>query len=227
MLNRDRLLPIELVHEMFDYLSMTDILQAFSNINSYFDKAISDYKTYHIDFRSCCKLNFDRICFRIQPDHIVSLVLSNNDDTPDQFRLFFSQFNIKQFRCLRSMTLINIENDLLLNLINNLNNSYLQSFTIIPGCYSQKTLPKNALNKLPSYQLKRLDVYNASCINTQSIYYLQHLTVHDCEIIELQQILNSMLILRSLTVTNRTGGHWTKMDKVPIRLKRLVLNLGT
>jgi hypothetical protein len=56
MLNRDHLLPIDLVHEIFDYLLMIDILQAFSNINSYFDKAMSGYKTFHIDCRSCLVL---------------------------------------------------------------------------------------------------------------------------------------------------------------------------
>jgi len=226
MQKHDYLLPVELVHGMFDYLSGTDILQAFSNINSYLNSAISCYEKCHVNFQSCLKINFDQICSRIQPHQIISLTLSNNNDTPDQFQLYFSLFNIEQFIRLRSIILINIENDVLLKFIDNLNCQNLESLIIIPGYYSQKKLPKNILKKFLPHQLKRLDVYNASCINTQSTCYLKHLIVHDCEIIELQQILSSMSMLQSLEITNHTGCRWMTMDKVPIQLKRLALNLG-
>jgi len=82
MQKHDQFLPVELIHELFGYLSTTDILQGFLNINSYFNSVIRHYKKYHVDFRSCRKINFDHICSYIQPDQIVSLILSNNNDTP-------------------------------------------------------------------------------------------------------------------------------------------------
>jgi hypothetical protein len=48
----------------------------------------------------------------------------------------------------------------------------------------------------------------------------------NCEIAELQQISSSVPMLLYLRVTNHTGGQWMVMDKVPIQLKRLVLNLN-
>jgi hypothetical protein len=133
---------------------------------------------------------------------------------------------MKELNHLRAITFIAIENDLLFEFIDTFNNQYLQSLTIIPGYYSQKKLPKDSLEKLLEQGLERLDVYNASCINTQSRCYLKYLTVHDCEIIVLQEILSSMPVLQSLQVTNHTGGQWINMNKVSIQLKRLALNLG-
>jgi hypothetical protein len=97
---------------------------------------------------------------------------------------------------------------------------------IIPGEYSQKQLPKNALNKFLLHKLKRLDVYNASCINIESICHLKYLTIHDCEIAELQQMLSSIVMLKSLNATSHTSDRWIRMDKVPIQLKQLALNLS-
>ncbi len=228
MQNDDRLLPVELIHQIFDYLSTIDILQSFSNLNYYFDNILSNYNRYHVNFQSCLKRSFHRIYSRLQSNQILSLVLSNKDDTPNQFQLIFFQWSIEELSHLRAITFIAIENDLLFKFIDTFNNENLQSLTIIPGYYSEKKLPKDSLKKFLVQRLERLDVYNAnaSCINTQSRYYLKSLTVHDCEIIELQEILSSMPILQSLQVTNHTGSQWINMNKVPIQLKRLALNLG-
>jgi hypothetical protein len=226
MLDHDHLLPVELIYKIFDYLSINDILLAFSNINFYLKNAISSYNRYHANFHSCSKRYFHQICSRIQPKQIISLTLSNDNHTPDQFQLFISLFNIEQFKRLRSITLINIENNLLLNIIDSLNFQQLRVLRILPGGYPQKKLPDNTLRKLCPHQLKRLDVYNASCINMQLIYQLQYLTVHDCEINEFQQILSSMPMLQFLKVINHTGGRWITIEKVPVQLKHLVLNLS-
>ncbi|CAF4689568.1 unnamed protein product [Rotaria sp. Silwood1] len=222
------LLPVELLHEIFHYLSTIDIFNAFSNINYYLDSSLLKYEKYHINFRSCLKKHFDFICIHIQPHQIISLILSNSDDTPEQFQIFFTLFNIEQFTSLRSITLIDIENDLLLNLIDNLTNSninkYLESFKIIRYDLSDKNIPDYTITKLLPYRLKQLDVYNASCVMI-SLSNLRYLTVHNCTINELQQILSLLPMLWSLDVTNHTGGQWKTMDKVPTHLKRLVLNL--
>ncbi len=91
MQNDDRLLPVELIHQIFDYLSTIDILQSFSNLNYYFDNILSNYNRYHVDFQSCLKRNFHRIYSRLQSNQILSLILSNKDDTPNQFQFIFSQ----------------------------------------------------------------------------------------------------------------------------------------
>jgi hypothetical protein len=224
------LFPVELLHLIFDYLSASDILLGFLNINSYLNNVLLSYEQFRINFRSCRKIHFDLTCTYIRPHQIASLILSNSDDTPDQVQLFFSYFNIKQFIHLRSITLIDIEKYVLLKLINILNDKNncqrLESLKIIPGYSSHMTLPDGILTKFCSRPLRQLEVYNASCINIQLLTYLRYLTLCECDINELQQILSSMLSLLSLQLTNHTGDRWIEINKVPIQLKRLVLNLG-
>jgi hypothetical protein len=224
------LFPMELLHEIFDYLSIIDILHAFSNINFYLNCALSNYEQFHINFRSCHRIHFDLVCSYIQPHQIISLILSNNDNTPDQVQLFFSKFNIEQFTRLRSITLIDIEKHILLKLIDILNNNNncqrLESLKITAEHYPHTVLSDGILTKFCSRQLRRLEVYNASCINIQSISHLRYLIVHNCNMDQFKQILSSIPMLLSLKVTNHTGDRWITINKVPIRLKRLVLNLG-
>jgi hypothetical protein len=64
-------------------------------------------------FQSCRRRNFHRIYSRLQSNQICSLILSNKDDTPNQFQFIFSQWNIKELSHFRAITFIVIENDLL------------------------------------------------------------------------------------------------------------------
>jgi hypothetical protein len=102
-------LSVEILYMVFDYLSAHHILQAFSNMNSRFDGMLSTYQGYQFDFRSISRAQFDLICTYIKPNQVISLILSDFDDTPDQLKLFSSRFQIVDFKRIRMLKLINIE----------------------------------------------------------------------------------------------------------------------
>jgi hypothetical protein len=88
---------------------------------------IDGWKSNYTSFRRTTKLLlifdflfFDLICRHLLPEEVLSLTVSDNNDTPDQTKLFFSRFPIEQFTQLRSLALINIEFQTSLNILSNL-----------------------------------------------------------------------------------------------------------
>ncbi|CAF1366025.1 unnamed protein product [Adineta steineri] len=69
---------------------------------------LSAYQGYQLSFKSISRAQFDLICTHIKPDQVISLILSDSDDTPGQSELFFSRFQITDFTRTRMLKLINI-----------------------------------------------------------------------------------------------------------------------
>jgi hypothetical protein len=101
--------PIELLHILFNYFSTSELIFTFHNINDYVNTSLQSYSYYHLDLKSISKSYFRYICQYIRPEQVISLILSDGDDTPGQSQIFFSRFQIEQFIRLRSLTLIEIE----------------------------------------------------------------------------------------------------------------------
>ncbi|CAF5026359.1 unnamed protein product, partial [Rotaria socialis] len=55
---------------------------SFSGVSPFIDAALITYSDYRIDFTSILKSHFDFIYRHIQPDQVVCLKLSDEDDTP-------------------------------------------------------------------------------------------------------------------------------------------------
>ncbi|UJR32939.1 hypothetical protein I4U23_020400 [Adineta vaga] len=109
----------ELFLEVFQYLTTSNIYHAFHGLNDRFDTIILEYfRTCDINFRSISKYDFDFICehYLTQTiDHISSLCLSDDDDTPGQIEQFLSHgFTIRQFSNLKSLFLSNIRSETLM-----------------------------------------------------------------------------------------------------------------
>ena len=105
------LLPVELLHTVFTYFLAHEILVSFFDVSDHVNAILLSYSSYRLDFKSILKCHFDLICRCIRPDQVITLSLSDADDTPGQSELFFSRFRIEQFTRLRSLKLINIEFD--------------------------------------------------------------------------------------------------------------------
>jgi hypothetical protein len=103
--------PVELLHHLFNYFFTTEILYTFSDVSDYVKSVSLSYFQYKVNFRSIRRSDFDLVCYRLRPDEVVSLALSDDIDTPNQSQLFFSRFRIEQFKQLKSLTLIQIEID--------------------------------------------------------------------------------------------------------------------
>ncbi|CAF1200220.1 unnamed protein product [Rotaria sordida] len=105
-------LPVELIYRILNNLDNQTILFSFGNVCKRFQSIINTYNQYKLNFQSVSKSCFHSICYLIHPENIISLTLSNDNKTPNQIKCFFSFFQIQQFTCLRSLTLIEIdEND--------------------------------------------------------------------------------------------------------------------
>src|ERR1700722_16760291 len=106
-------LSIELLFELFDYLSPFDLLGSFTRLNCHFDAVVHSYPL-RLDFRFITRSKFDYICRTIQPEQVIALVLSD-ERVPDQVKLFMEHFpDFKnRFIRLQSVTLIEAETTLI------------------------------------------------------------------------------------------------------------------
>jgi hypothetical protein len=78
-------------------------------VNDYINAILRSYDTYHLDFKSISMSHFRHIYRHIRPEQVISLTLSDGDDTPGLSSLFLSRFRIEQFIRIRSLTLIQTE----------------------------------------------------------------------------------------------------------------------
>lgn len=110
-------LSTELFHEFFQYFWAHEILHLFSNLNDRIDSILKSYSSYRINFQSNRFSVFRRICEQIQPKQVISLILSDNNDTPGLPKVFLSYFHIQQFTNLRLLSLIQIEHESLCKIL--------------------------------------------------------------------------------------------------------------
>ncbi|CAF1261568.1 unnamed protein product [Rotaria sordida] len=101
----------ELLLDLFEYISVIHLLRAFRGLNARFDALLfTHFEIYgHLDFQSVSKHDFDIVCQQHLPsiiDRIISLRLSDDDDTPQQIDIFISYgFTLRQFLQLQTLSL--------------------------------------------------------------------------------------------------------------------------
>ncbi|CAF1344652.1 unnamed protein product [Adineta ricciae] len=103
--------PAELVHCVFKYFWAHEILYSFGNITCYMNNILINYSNYMINFQSIRKRDFDLICRYLRPKQVVSLILCEDEDTPDLLKLFFSLFSMDEFINLRGLKLIHLKEE--------------------------------------------------------------------------------------------------------------------
>ena len=104
----------ELFLDIFDYISIGQILRSFQSLNSRFNQLIDANlrSTRHLDFRFM-SLNDSHIFFQSQlskiMNQIISITISNEDETPLQIEFFHGHdFRFRQFINLQSLSLYHI-----------------------------------------------------------------------------------------------------------------------
>jgi hypothetical protein len=206
MVSLDRL-PIELIHKILNYLQTYDIFISLYNINTYINTIINTHDRYQLNFQSITRSNFDLILRYINPCQVISLTLSNMDDTPGQYQLFLSLFTVKQFLRLQTLRLIQPSNPIDLNqILTDLHTlDSLQSLSIIhcqPTSVNQQTFLILSSFLSSSTSLRRL--YLSGTLNTLFEYRflssINHLYFNDniFNTIPLQTIITRMPYLKSL-----------------------------
>ncbi|CAF2737583.1 unnamed protein product [Rotaria sp. Silwood2] len=104
----------ELLLDLFEYLSVVHLLRAFRGLNVRFDTLLcTHFQVYgHLNFQSVSKHDFDIVCQQHLPsviDRIISLRLSDDDDTPQQIDIFISYgFSLRQFIQLQTLSLYHL-----------------------------------------------------------------------------------------------------------------------
>ena len=95
----------ELLLDLFEYLDGISLLRAFFGLNSRLNQVLS----YYLDFRSISKRDFDMVCQQYLPritDRVMSLCLSDDDETPNLPEIFISRgFIFNHFIHLKSLSL--------------------------------------------------------------------------------------------------------------------------
>lgn len=211
------LFPVELLHVLFTYFLAHELLFTFSDVNDYVNDVLLSYSAHRLDFKSIKKTHFDLICRHVQPEQVISLTLSDDDDTPGQSELFLSRFRIEGFTQLRSLTLIKIEFESVIPLLLNLYKlKHLRYFSfdvrtvrykhsIEIRDYSNESAKLNSLLIVTYHQLlhqlSRLhlnDLPILGLITTQRFQYLRHLTFETNSFMELEIVFKDIPQLQSL-----------------------------
>ncbi len=102
-------LPVELLHRIFDNLNAENILFSVQYVCKRFNVITKTYNRYKLNFKSIFKHKFHQLCHATCPKNVLSLTLSDGDQTPGQIGLFLSSNRIEEYTRLQSVTLLSIE----------------------------------------------------------------------------------------------------------------------
>ncbi|CAF3150270.1 unnamed protein product [Rotaria sp. Silwood2] len=147
-------LPNELLFNLFEYLTILDLFQAFYGLNSRLNTLILAHcRKCCLNFQSITKTDFDIICKNYLPfivNRIISLRLSDDDNTPQQIGLFLSyNFQIQHFINLKTISLSNIHSSYILDkLINEC--SHILSLTRLTLIKCYISMNRTSANRLYS-----------------------------------------------------------------------------
>lgn len=125
-----QILPVEILHHIFDNVDIHTILFSVRNTCHRFRAIVNTYTRYTLNFQSIPKPDFDRLCHLIDPCRVISLILSEDEETFDQIKLFLSNFNLRQFNHLNSLSLFINEEEQLKSIVERFKIRSLKLFSL-------------------------------------------------------------------------------------------------
>ncbi|CAF3993245.1 unnamed protein product [Adineta steineri] len=123
-------LPNTIILNLSEYFSLTELFQYFSDLNSRLNKLLYyEFQKFHLDLRSLSKREVNEIYQNYIPsiiNQIISIHLSNDYETPHQIQSFISHddYKLHQFLHLQSISISNLQRNMLEHLLRNLPNLY-------------------------------------------------------------------------------------------------------
>ncbi len=157
-------LPVELLHRIFDNLDAQTILFSIRPVCRLFRSVVNTHQTYNqyvVDLTLISKANFYVLCRWIKPENVISLVLSNDHRTSDQITLFISHVRLRQFTQLRSLTLLQIDENELNFILRQINLNLLSSFSFTIRKYDDRhtqTTNNLLVSTIAQVSLRRLEL---------------------------------------------------------------------
>lgn len=103
-------LPVEILHRICDSLDITIILRALRYVCKRLHAVTHSYHRYKIDIMSISVSTLKFVSGQIQPEKIISLIVSTDYFNRDQRILFPSIFDMHRFTRLHSLTLLDVPN---------------------------------------------------------------------------------------------------------------------
>ena len=104
-------LPVELIYHILDRLDTNTIFTSLYNVCKRLNSILQTYDQYKLNLKSISLAYFHRMCSLIRPEQIVSLTLSDGNQTVGLVKLFLEKFPIESFQRLESLTLKNIDDN--------------------------------------------------------------------------------------------------------------------
>ena len=163
-------LPLELIHYLFRYLDAPTIVRSLRGICKRFYLIITTYDRFKLDFHGISKSDFIFLCNFVQSQNVESLTLSDSDETPGQIAYFLSSFSLYRYVRLRSLTLCEIDDYDLNQVLQHISRLKLESLSIcserdyseinLSGDMLSSAISLNSLRKLkfniPSFDLSQI-----------------------------------------------------------------------
>jgi hypothetical protein len=203
-------LPVELIYRILDCLDIQTIFHSLHGVCRRINYTLGTYNRYKFNFKSISKHDFHLICRLIPHKQVISLTLSDENDTPGQIWLFLSSFHIEEFVRLSSLTLHKIEETELEKILKTISLKSLKCLSI--DCRQECRTKTHRLleSSLVGHSLQKLSLGSSSLceilthINTANI---KHLVLNACKIRKIEQILSSSTSLETLDLTNVEINH--------------------
>ena len=231
--------PTELLHTVFDYFFAAELFVSFYDVSPYVNISLGSYSSYRFNCQSISKSQFRHVCLHVRPEQVISLTLSDGDQTPGQSEVFFRRFQIEQFTRLRSLTLIDIEFDSIRSIFTNLSQlSELSSLTFNARSirHTYGSLDANAAHKLQQIntllrgtyarlfpRLYFLSLKGGWVFESIPLPQLVHLQLDQCPTDKLATISILTSKLKSLAVSLVPGQMSLENNLLPSGLIRLKL----
>jgi hypothetical protein len=202
-------LPIELVYRIIDNLDIETILSLRYVCQQLYSIA-NTYNRYELDLKFISKYHFTLICRTIRPENVIALILSDDDTTTGQISSFLSHFSMDQFTRLRTLTLCKVtEHDLNVFLKHIITYPLIElvieqrDFYTLPSSQSTMTCLSQAITR-PTLRTLELDIryYCTDEILWPTQYFVQHLTVSNCNSNQIIIVLRHSSQLQSIVLKN-------------------------
>ena len=214
MMSQLEILPNEIIINIFEYLNAPDLFNGFDGLNYRFQRLITNIPL-NLNCQHITKTIFDQFCQTMLTNseikyQIISLTLSNEENTCLEINAFLSLFSLNEFPNLRSLTLIRIKEDEMERIA-----SMLPSlFNLTYFHYDIWDVEDTFLAPLLLTNIRKFhaEYSNIRSICTHQQIYITHLTIYHCTLNDFKTFFTHIPMLRYLNV-NQLLGDYCSEDK--------------
>ena len=213
-------LPNEMLNRIFENLDTKSLISFGLACRKYFDY-LENYDVHELDFQSISKKDFDLICHSIKPSKIISLKLTDDHRTAGQIKVFLKTVPIKELDRLKSLKLLQIDENDLDQFLKDLPRTSLTSLHIEYREYPSLLKSSTISNLQEILRLKTMRKIHLDFRSDQRDYFqwpssthLTHLTFMNISFEQLLGIIQKFNQYQSIILQNLT---MKSSDKIPIK----------